>query len=264
MQLCICGCNKEANYGKWVIGHWNKGRIAWNKGLTAINDDRVKKYVRKGKNHPFYGKHHTPEARAKMSKSNKGKTAGVKHYMWGKPQTAYQKLIASITQTGRIVSKEARLKLSKVNKGRISWCKGLTKESDARVRKQSNSMKGKHHTEETKHKMANTQKGQLHWNWQDGISFLPYCPKFNNKLKESIRQRDNHTYQLCNVLQNGIKHTVHHIHYDKENCYPDLITLCRSCNSKVNKKELRQYYEQYFMNNLNNRELLFWSYYATS
>jgi len=92
------------------------------------------------------------------------------------------------------------------------------------------------------------RKGSKH------ISFKPYCPKFNKRLKEKIRNRDNRTCQLCEVKENGKKLAVHHIHYDKENCYPDLIALCNSCNVKVNIN--RDYWESYFMELLNKRGLL--------
>lgn len=38
-------------------------------------------------------------------------------------------------------------------KGHLSWCKGLTKETDKRVRKMANSKRGSKHSEETKRKM---------------------------------------------------------------------------------------------------------------
>jgi len=90
----------------------------------------------------------------------------------------------------------------------------------------------------------------------DGRSFKPYCDKFNNILKEKIRERDNYKCQLCGKTsdQENQKLTVHHIHYDKENCNPDLITLCRSCNGKVNKH--RDYWEEYFMRQLAYRGLV--------
>ncbi len=95
-------------------------------------------------------------------------------------------------------------------------------------------------------------------NWKGGIAFLPYCKKFNTALKESIRNRDSRECQLCGILEkdNKRKLSIHHIHYDKENCYPDLIALCWKCNSKVNGN--RNYFERTFMNKLNDRSLLFW------
>lgn len=90
--------------------------------------------------------------------------------------------------------------------------------------------------------------------WNGGTSFKPYCHKFNKPLKEAIRERDNRTCQKCNAEENGRKLDVHHIHYDKENCDPDLISLCRRCNVIVNSN--RKYWEAYFMANLAWRGLL--------
>ncbi len=117
--------------------------------------------------------------------------------------------------------------------------------------------KGKIRSELTKNKIKNTKKGPDNPSWLGGISFLPYCFKFNSNLKEAIRNRDNETCQLCGEMDKRRKLSVHHIHYDKENCYPDLISLCKVCNSKVNFN--RKYYEDLFMNILNERFLLFWT-----
>jgi len=93
--------------------------------------------------------------------------------------------------------------------------------------------------------------------WKGGLSFLPYCQKFNRVLKEKIRNRDNHTCQNCGVRENGTNLSIHHIHYDKENCYPDLIAVCRSCNAKANSN--RDEWEALYMNKLNDRGLLHWT-----
>ena len=97
--------------------------------------------------------------------------------------------------------------------------------------------------------------GKNHYNWKGGISFEPYCEKFNEILKEKIRDRDGRVCQECGKteLENKQKLSVHHIHYDKENCAPDLISLCRSCNSKVNYN--RDYWEEHFMKKLELRGL---------
>lgn len=112
-------------------------------------------------------------------------------------------------------------------------------------------------TDIKKEKIAAKQRGELAPNWQGGLSFLPYCKKFNRALKLAIRKRDSYTCQLCGTKENKKALSVHHIHYDKQNCYPDLITLCLCCNNKVNKD--RKEYETLFMNFLNTRELLFWT-----
>ena len=91
--------------------------------------------------------------------------------------------------------------------------------------------------------------GKNHPSYIDGNS-TKYCYKFNNKLKTKIRNRDNNICQLCGKKkeQEISELSVHHIHYDKENCDPNLITLCRSCNLKANK--YRDYWEVYLLRKL--------------
>ena len=101
--------------------------------------------------------------------------------------------------------------------------------------------------------------GENNGNWQGGLSGGKYCYKFNNKFKEDVRERDDYTCQLCGCEQllGGRALDVHHIHYDRENCYPDVVALCRSCNISVNGD--RDYWEDYFETHLIVRGLLNWS-----
>jgi len=144
----------------------------------------------------------------------------------------------------------------------VAWNKDKTL-SDEHCKHLSESHIGNKQLQETIEKISNSMKGKYcgskSSNWQGGISYLPYCFKFNDYLKEAVRDRDSRLCQLCSKdeKQNGNKNTVHHIHYDKDNCEPDLITLCNSCNAKVNYN--RDYYENLFMNKLNERQLLFWT-----
>jgi len=78
-------------------------------------------------------------------------------------------------------------------------------------------------------------------NWQKGIGKLPYAFEFTQKLKETIRKRDNHKCMYCGKLQKdelkelGKKLSVHHIDHNKENCKEtNLITTCKSCNTRAN------------------------------
>ena len=78
-------------------------------------------------------------------------------------------------------------------------------------------------------------------NWLGGSSFAPYPPTFNNVFKRMIRQRDNHTCQICGKRGK----VVHHVDYIKSNTTPDnCITLCRSCHGKTNVN--REYWQSYF------------------
>lgn len=85
------------------------------------------------------------------------------------------------------------------------------------------------------------------YGWRGGRSSEPYTVEFNEALKESIRQRDGYCCQECYIPQAECirKLDVHHIDYDKGNCdYSNLISLCRSCNSKVNAN--REYWAKHF------------------
>jgi hypothetical protein len=88
--------------------------------------------------------------------------------------------------------------------------------------------------------------------WEDGLSRLPYPIEFNHKLKESIRDRDNHECQLCHIKEKELdrKLDIHHIDYNKLNCEDiNLITLCNPCNVKVNIN--RDYWFAYFKEIIN-------------
>lgn len=155
-----------------------------------------------GKNHPFYGKHHSLETRAKM-KANRPSISGMKHPFWGKHHSE------------------------------------STKESI------SNKLLGRCLSQETKDKMSQSRLGDKNNQWLGGISFAPYSMEFKKPLKREVRERDNYICQLCKIPENGSKHDIHHIDYDKHNTTQvNLITLCRSCNLKANHN--RRYWQKYF------------------
>lgn len=209
------------------IAEKSKRRPNSRKGCKLSEEERKKislgqmgRYVPKGKDSPLYQKPRPEDVRIKISRGLKGKYTGNKHSRYGQHLTEETKNKISLSHIGMRHTEETKNKISQNN-----WLKNIPPEKTP--------------------------------GWKGGISYLPYCIKFNKKLKESIRNRDNRTCQLCNTKENGRKHDVHHIHHDKENCYPDLISLCQSCHSKVNVN--KEIYESILMNNLNDRGLLFWT-----
>ena len=74
--------------------------------------------------------------------------------------------------------------------------------------------------------------------WEEYVSFEPYCRLFNEKKKEEIRNRDNRVCRLCNKneILNCRRLSVHHIDGDKMQGCNDkkwyLASLCLSCNTK--------------------------------
>jgi 5-methylcytosine-specific restriction endonuclease McrA len=143
----------------------------------------------------FLGKHHSKEIKKKIANANRR----------------------------RKFSEETKRKISKIKKGK--------KKSEETKKKMSEARKGKHRTEETKRKISEAHRGEKSHFWKGGISYEPYSIDWTETLKRSIRERDHYICQVCWDYGN----TVHHTNYDKKNCNPEnLITLCNSCNSKVN------------------------------
>jgi len=90
-------------------------------------------------------------------------------------------------------------------------------------------------------------------NWRGGITFDPYCEAWKDKeYKQGIMDRDGNVC-LNPVCWNRDKVlTIHHIDYNKKNCKPsNLITVCRSCNSRANKD--REWHKSWYQAILNNR-----------
>jgi len=81
-------------------------------------------------------------------------------------------------------------------------------------------------------------------NWRGGISFEPYCYKFNDDFKRNVRHFFENKCVLC--LYEGLETprqsrllNVHHVHYDKESlCNEDsprmFATLCDSHHGVTN------------------------------
>jgi 5-methylcytosine-specific restriction endonuclease McrA/DNA-directed RNA polymerase subunit RPC12/RpoP len=89
----------------------------------------------------------------------------------------------------------------------------------------------------------------------DGRSFEKYPKKFNIKLREKIRNRDNYICQNCSMTEEehlivaGRVLHVHHIDYNRKNCEEEnLITLCQWCNLRANKN--RDYWLNYYQNKI--------------
>lgn len=77
------------------------------------------------------------------------------------------------------------------------------------------------------------QVGENAPNWQGGLSFEPYGPEFNDRLKAQVRKRDRVRCFLCG--EEAALLACHHIDYDKKNNNPwNLVTLCFECHGKTN------------------------------
>ena len=228
---------------------FQKGNTIWLGRKRSENNKKNSSEAKKGEKNPNFGKPMSLEQRAKRSENAKiNPNYGMKnkhHPEVSKEQISKANKGRVSPNKGKHPSEVTRNKLSESHKDLIPWNKGK-KGCQIPWNKEKNGedmpMFGR--------------RGEEHPAWKGGIAFLPYCHKFNRILKEKLRDRDNRTCQLCSEKENGRKLSVHHIHYDKENCNPDLISLCSKCNTKVNFN--RENYEEFFMNKLNENGLLFW------
>lgn len=86
--------------------------------------------------------------------------------------------------------------------------------------------------------------------WQGGKSFEEYCVVWTDQeYQEYVLNRDNNECQNpdCRKNCNHLSMNRHHINYDKEDChYKNIITICRSCNSRANGN--RKYWTEFYQN----------------
>jgi hypothetical protein len=137
-------------------------------------------------------------------------------------------------QKGKTFSKDTLLKMSNSHKGKLPWNVGVSP------------------SEETKQKNRlahiGMMVGEKHPQWKGGISFEPYCPKFNKEFKERVRAFFGYKCAECGAPQNGGKLPVHHVNFNKDTCcdesIPLFVALCPSCHSKTNHN--RPYWQQHF------------------
>lgn len=80
--------------------------------------------------------------------------------------------------------------------------------------------------------------GEKNPRWRGGISFLPYCHKFNKPLKEEIRELFRRKCYICEKTEkeNKKRLDVHHCDFNKQqgckgNLTWKLLPLCKSCHA---------------------------------
>jgi len=214
-------------------GVYIRTKPSWSKGLTKETDKRLvetsKKVSNALKGHIVFKK-----TRAKLHKANKG------HKPWntGLTKETDERLASAVINTKK--RSEGQLRRWKNPEEKERWSKIQLKQwQNLQQRRDASNRLKKRWREDSEYrkKMTRMMEGENSPSWLGGISFEPYSIEFNNQLRELIRYRDSYKCQLCGMpeCENNRKLSIHHIDYNKKNSKPNnLITLCISCNSKVN------------------------------
>lgn len=192
-------------------------------GKPVLEESRIKIQLKMmGKNHPFFGK--------KLSETHKENMRKAK--------------------LGKHLSEETKKKLSNIFKGHEMSVDTRNKIRIANL--------GKKKSPETLAKMSRIRKGkrcgEQNPAWKGGISYEPYCIKFNNEFKERVRAFFGYQCVECGSLENGTKLHVHHVNFKKNSCCdPEVerlfVPLCQPCHSRTNSK--RDYWKQHFTDIIN-------------
>ena len=207
------------------------GHLTWNKGKHHSEETKAKMVER-----------WTPERRKKQSKRSREHCS--ENLRKAKLNPAWQES-----------HRKAMQKLSQDPE----WLRKTTESH--RKMTQDPEWQRKHH--ETMKKVSqdpewqrNISRGENHYAWRGGISFKPYCPKFNREFRERVRAFFGWRCVVCGKSQeeNGRKLNIHHVDYLKEACCDDeipkfFVALCDTHHAKTNynreywRVELRQLIE---------------------
>jgi len=172
------------------------------------------------------GRYHSAETKRKMSDAQRGN----KNLNYGKHRSEETRQKISEAKRGKHPSEETRKKLSELRKGRH-----LSEETKQKI---GNAHRNKYVSDETRQNLSEAKRGGKNPGWRGGVSFAPYCFKFNEAKKEEIRELHDRKCYLCGAEENGKKHCVHHTDYNKmQGCTTadwNLLPLCTNCHTKTN------------------------------
>lgn len=149
--------------------------------------------------------------------------------------SAKTKLKMSISHTGKIMSEESKKKIGLSNSVRLLG----KKQSAELIKKRVNARAGYRHSEETRRKISESQKGNKAPNWKGGVTPIHKAIRRSVEFKlwrEAVFSRDNWTCLWCGKRGGEL----HPDHIKPFSQYPDLRfdiangrTLCKDCHMKT-------------------------------
>lgn len=172
-----------------------------------------------GEKNGFFGKTHSDEFKEQQrilltghveseETKNKKRVANLKRYEDPKEHERTSNL------NKKRFEDPAQREIQRANQLRIFEERPEFKESSIQVLK--NIIK----TPEHKAKIGRAITGEKNGCWKGGTSFLPYCPKFNNALKENVRSFFDDKCVMCGKTseENKASLAVHHVFTEKMAC----------------------------------------------
>lgn len=220
----------------WLGKHLSeehKRKISESSRGRRLTDEHKQNISRAMKGNPkIVGKEMSDETRRKIGEASKENIRKNGHPMEGRHHT-----------------EETRLRLSDRFRGENNpnFGREHTKEEKGRISQRAKGHKrcvGRHMSEETHMRISMSLKGKMRGekcpNWKGGVSFEPYCPKFNKEFKERVREFFGRKCVVCGKSEeeNKIRLSVHHVNYNKMTCCDDtkplFVALCVSCHTKTN------------------------------
>jgi len=176
--------------------------------------------TRTGRPSNWLGHHHSDETKAKLSALR----SGIATYRPGYTHSAETRAKLSAATRGKPkphaghpVTPETRAKIAATMTGKPHPCsrhsRGHTPESRAKI---FATLLNHTVTPETLAKIS----GENGSNWRGGISFEPYCPKWNDDLRRRIRAAFDHRCLMCGKPQAEERRLLscHHVEYRKTAC----------------------------------------------
>jgi len=157
---------------------------------------------------------------------------------------------------GKSLSETHRNKISKSMQNKVrskEHCKHISESKEGKPRPD---MVGDNNPSKRPEVIAKKMGDKSHL-WKGGISFEPYCEKFNRPFKERVRKFFERTCVECGKTEeeSGRKSDVHHVNFDKQTCCNDskplYVALCHSCHLKTNHN--RAYWEKHFTEMINDK-----------
>jgi hypothetical protein len=191
---------------------------------------------------PVKGGHHTLESRALMSDAHKKQIitpetrAKISAALRGRPVSPERREKLSLALTGHVKSESAKANIAIAQKRRY----------ETTDLKKFLCRRGTKLTPEHRRRISESERGEKNPRWKGGISFEPYCPKFDKDLRRRIRAFfeyrciacGKHTTENLSCKGNIWQLSCHHVEYNKQACCDGktvhFAALCLKCHALTN------------------------------